>query len=113
MNAVTRAGPGAAGTGIDIDEPPELLPKARDEAARRHLDVQFIKADAFAWRGTADRVLCAGASHAFSGTAAALRGLAGRVSWAGGPWSRISTGNPSRGDARLLASGGVGWRGPS
>src|SRR5690348_1254941 len=49
MNAVTRAGPGAAGTGIDLDEPPEVLPRARDEAARRHLGVQFVKADASAW----------------------------------------------------------------
>jgi SAM-dependent methyltransferase len=79
MNAVARAGPGAAGTGIDLDELPEVLPGARDEAARRHLDVQFIKADVCAWRGTADRVLCVGASHAFGGTAAALRALAGHV----------------------------------
>jgi ubiquinone/menaquinone biosynthesis C-methylase UbiE len=79
MNAVTHAGPGAAGTGIDLDEPPEVLPGAREEAARRHLDVQFVKADASAWQGTADRVLCTGASHAFGGTAAALRALAGHV----------------------------------
>jgi SAM-dependent methyltransferase len=86
MNAVTRAGSGANGTGIDLDEPPEVvpeapevLPKAREEAARRHLDVQFIKADVSEWRGTADRVLCVGASHAFGGTAAALRALAGHV----------------------------------
>jgi cyclopropane fatty-acyl-phospholipid synthase-like methyltransferase len=79
MQAVTRAGPGAAGTGIDLDEPPEVLPRARDEAARRHVDVQFVKADAAAWQGTADRMLCVGASHAFGGTAAALRALAGHV----------------------------------
>jgi len=86
MNAVARAGPGATGTGIDTDEPPgpvpearEVLPRARQEAARRHLDVQFIRADASAWRGTADRALCVGASHAFGGTAAALRALAGQV----------------------------------
>lgn len=79
MTAVMRAGPGAAGTGIDLNEPPEVLPRAREEAARRHLDVQFIQADASAWRGTADRVLCVGASHAFGGTAAALRALAGHV----------------------------------
>lgn len=79
MNAVSRAGPGSAGTGIDLDEAPEALPRARAEAARCHLDVQFVKADASAWRATADRVLCVGASHAFGGTAAALRALAGHV----------------------------------
>jgi SAM-dependent methyltransferase len=88
MRAVARAGPGAAGTGVDIDEPPavtgvsgpvQVLPGARDEAARRGLDVQFIRADVSAWQGSADRVLCMGASHAFGGTAAALRALAGHV----------------------------------
>ena len=88
MRAVARAGPGAVGTGIDIDEAPavidvsapvEVLPEARHEAARRRLDVQFIKTDVSGWRGTADRVLCVGASHAFGGTAAALRALAGHV----------------------------------
>lgn len=94
MNAVARAGPGAAGTGIDLDEPPEALPGARDEAGRRHLDVQFVKADASAWRGTADRVLCVGSSHAFGGTAAALRALAahvppgGRLLFGDGFWAR-------------------------
>ncbi len=88
MRAVARAGPGAAGTGIDIDEPPpvvavsdplQVLPRARAEAARRRLDVRFIKADVSAWRGSADRVLCVGASHAFGGTTAAVRALAGHV----------------------------------
>jgi SAM-dependent methyltransferase len=86
MNAVARAGRGAAGTGIDLDEPPQAAPgapqvltRAREEAARRHLEVQFIQADMTAWPGTADRVLCVGASHAFGGTTAALRALAGQV----------------------------------
>jgi len=51
MTAVARAGQNATGTGIDLDEPREALPKARDEAARRHLNVQFIKADVSSWRG--------------------------------------------------------------
>lgn len=124
MNAVARAGPGAAGTGIDIDEPPEVLARARAEAARRHLDVQFIKADAAAWRGTADRALCVGASHAFGGTAAALRALAGHVPPGGrllfgdGFWARP----PSREAVGLFgeetsplpdlmeACRGAGWR---
>jgi SAM-dependent methyltransferase len=86
MTAVARAGAGAAGTGVDLDEPPpviprapRVLPRAREEAARRGLDVRFIKGDASAWPGTADRVLCLGASHAFGGTAAALRALAANV----------------------------------
>jgi SAM-dependent methyltransferase len=104
MQAVTRAGPGATGTGTDLDEPPEVLPRARDEAARRHLDVQFVRADAPAWQGTADRVLCVGASHAFGGTAAALRALAGHVPSGGrllfgdGFWAQP----PSREAARLF-----------
>ncbi|HEY6792642.1 MAG TPA: class I SAM-dependent methyltransferase, partial [Trebonia sp.] len=28
MRAVAQAGPGAAGTGIDLDEPPEMAPEA-------------------------------------------------------------------------------------
>ena len=56
-----------------------MLPGAREEAARRHLAVQFIQGDMTAWPATADRVLCMGASHAFGGTAAALRALAGHV----------------------------------
>jgi SAM-dependent methyltransferase len=86
MRAVARAGPGASGTGIDLDEPPEFasgaragLPQTREEAARRGLNAQFVKADAAAWPGTADRVICLGAAHAFGGTALALRALAGRV----------------------------------
>jgi SAM-dependent methyltransferase len=124
MNAVTRAGPGAAGTGIDLDEPPEVLPRARAEAARRRLDVRFVQADASAWTGTADRVLCVGASHAFGGTAAALRALAGHVP----PGGRLLFGDgywaqpPSREAAGLFgeqtmpladlmeACRGEGWR---
>jgi SAM-dependent methyltransferase len=79
MQAVACAGAGVTGTGIDVGESPEALPRARAEAARRRLDVEFVQADASAWRGTADRVLCTGASHAFGGSAAALRALAGRV----------------------------------
>lgn len=97
MTAVARAGAGAAGTGIDVDGPPEFLPKAREEAAGRRVNVRFVKADASAWQGTADRVLCVGASHAFGGTGAALRALAGRVPQGGrllfgdGFWARQPT----------------------
>ena len=33
------------------------------------LDVEFVEADATTWRGSADRLLCVGASHAWGGTA--------------------------------------------
>jgi SAM-dependent methyltransferase len=79
LTAVARAGAGASGTGVDLDEHDELLPRARDEAARRGLDVEFVKADAAAWGATADRAVCNGASHAFGGTGQALRALAGLV----------------------------------
>jgi cyclopropane fatty-acyl-phospholipid synthase-like methyltransferase len=94
MTAVARAGQGATGTGVDIDEPREVLPKAREEATRRHLNVQFVQADVSTWRGTADRVLCTGASHAFGGTAAALRALTehvpsgGRLLFGDGFWAQ-------------------------
>jgi len=131
LRAVARAGAGAAGTGIDLDEPspvapgtPEVLPGARAEAARRGLDAQFVKADVSAWRGTADRVLCVGSSHAFGGTTAALRALAGHVPAGGrllfgdGFWART----PSREAVGLFgeetmplpdlveACRGEGWR---
>jgi len=98
LDAVARAGPGATGTGVDLDEPREVLARARAEAARRRLAVQFVKADASGWRETADRALCVGASHAFGGTAAALRALAGLVRPGGrllfgeGYWARSPSG---------------------
>jgi len=95
LDAVEQAGPGAAGTGIDTDEPPHaVLARARAAAARRQLNVQFIEADATAWRKTADRALCLGASHAFGGTADALRALTvnvpagGRLLFGDGFWTR-------------------------
>ncbi|MCL2732457.1 MAG: methyltransferase domain-containing protein [Actinomycetia bacterium] len=77
LAAVARAGEGAAGTGVDSDG--RLLERGRREAARRKLPVEFTEADAAAWRGSAGRVLCTGASHAFGGTADALTALAGAV----------------------------------
>jgi cyclopropane fatty-acyl-phospholipid synthase-like methyltransferase len=97
MTAVARAGAGAAGIGIDTDEHQGLLPQAREEAARRSVNVRFIKADVSAGQGTADRILCVGASHAFGGTGTALRALAGHV--------------PSGG--RLLFGGGFRAQPPS
>jgi SAM-dependent methyltransferase len=80
LDAVARAGAGAAGTGVDTDEPPQrVLTRARELAARRPLDVSFVRADATAWREPADRALCLGASHAWGGSGSALRALAGSV----------------------------------
>jgi cyclopropane fatty-acyl-phospholipid synthase-like methyltransferase len=64
-----------SGTGVDIDA--AALDRARTSARQRHLDqhVEFTEADATAWRGTADRALCVGASHAFGGTEPSLKAL--------------------------------------
>jgi SAM-dependent methyltransferase len=92
LNAVTQAGEGATGTGVDSDGP--LLERGRREAARRGLDVTFTEADAAAWRETAQRVLCIGASHAFGDTNGALRALAdvvepgGRLLFGDGCWAQ-------------------------
>jgi cyclopropane fatty-acyl-phospholipid synthase-like methyltransferase len=82
LRAVNRAGQ-LTGTGIDTDT--GALKRARRLAKEFHLDkrVQFEEADVRGWKGTADRVLCVGASHAFGGTASALDTLA-RVVPAGG-----------------------------
>jgi SAM-dependent methyltransferase len=93
--AVARAGTAATGTGIDQD--PAALARGRAEAARDGLPagaVEFVAADATAWRGTCDRVLCVGAAHAFGGTSPALRALAevvppgGRLLFGDGCWDR-------------------------
>jgi cyclopropane fatty-acyl-phospholipid synthase-like methyltransferase len=77
LAAVARAGAGASGIGVDSDA--ALLDRGRAQAARRGLAVEFAEADAAAWRGSADRALCVGASHAFGGTSAALTALAAVV----------------------------------
>lgn len=105
LTAVGRAGAGTAGTGIDTDE--KLLERGRREAAARGLPVEFLNADVASWRGTAGRVLCTGASHAFGGTADALASLAGvvlaggRLLYGDAIWSRP----PSPEAVGLLGSG--------
>ena len=78
LTVVANAGQ-ATGTGVDTDA--AALSRARRLAAERHLDgrVAFTEADASGWVGSADRVLCVGASHAFGGTADALEALAAVV----------------------------------
>jgi SAM-dependent methyltransferase len=94
-SAVARAGAGATGVGIDQDA--AVLARGRAEAERDGLPsgtVEFIEANVASWRGTADRVLCVGAPHAFGGTVQALRALAevvapgGRVLFGDGFWER-------------------------
>ena len=91
LRVVARAGQ-VTGTGVDTDA--GALSRARRLAADRHLDaqVQFTQADVLAWEGTADRVLCVGASHALGGTTTALEALAkvvpagGRLLFGDGYW---------------------------
>lgn len=67
--------------GIGVDTDTRALARGREAARQRGLggQVEFVEADAAAWRERADRVLCVGASHAFGGTEAALEALGGRV----------------------------------
>ncbi len=103
--AVARAGSGATGIGIDSDA--AVLARARAEASSAEADpttagadgrpagpVEFAEADVASWRGTCDRALCLGASHAFGGMAETLRALTevvpagGRALYGGGFWER-------------------------
>jgi cyclopropane fatty-acyl-phospholipid synthase-like methyltransferase len=122
LAAVARAGTGATGIGVDSDG--ALLARGRAQATRRGLAVEFAEADAAAWRGTVDRAVCVGASHAFGGTSAALTALAsivpagGRLLFGDAFWER----EPSEaalaifGDSLLPLAGlleacrSAGWR---
>jgi SAM-dependent methyltransferase len=131
LQAVDRAqtaGPGAAGTatGIGVDIDAAAVSRARDLARQRHLDqsVDFIQADAAAWTGAGDRVLCVGASHVLGGTEPALTALTqvtargGRVLFGDGYWASPPTpaatelfgaGVPSL-PQLLAAARATGWR---
>jgi len=97
LRVVARADQ-ATGTGVDTDA--RALSRARRLAADRHLDgrVQFTEADVSWWDGTADRVLCVGASHALGGTTPALNALAkvipagGRLLFGDGYWEAAPSG---------------------
>jgi cyclopropane fatty-acyl-phospholipid synthase-like methyltransferase len=80
---VTEAGVSAGGApgqaaGIGVDTDAAALDRARRLARERQLDqqVQFTEESVADWGGTADRVLCVGAAHAFGGTRPALAALA-------------------------------------
>lgn len=93
MAADPSAARPVTGTGVDTDA--VALGRARALARQRHLDqhVDFTQAEAAAWRGTADRALCVGASHAFGGTEPALKALTqvtapgGRLLFGDGYWA--------------------------
>jgi len=113
-SAVARAGAGATGVGIDQDA--AALARGRAEAERDGLPagaVEFVEANAAAWRGAADRVLCVGAPHAFGGTAQALRALTetvapgGRVLFGDGFWERA----PGPAAVKFFGAGTLGLPG--
>jgi SAM-dependent methyltransferase len=91
LRALVRA-PGTLGTGVDSD--PVALERGRALAQARGLEgrVEFVEADAGEWRGTAERALCVGSSHAFGGSSAALAALkeivprGGRLLYGDGCW---------------------------
>lgn len=103
LQAVARATP-ATGAGVDTDA--AALDRARRLARERHLDqqVQFTEASVAGWRGTADRVLCVGAAHAFGGTRPALAALAavvppgGRLLFGDAYWEEV----PSAGATEIF-----------
>lgn len=105
LRAVERAGAGATGIGVDNDG--TLLDRGRAEAARRGLDVTFTEADAASWKGSAERALCIGASHAFGGTSQAVAALAdvvpagGRLLYGDAFWER----DPTRAALDILGEG--------
>lgn len=70
---------GATGTGVE--EEPAHLARGRTAAARRELDrrVRFVARKAADWRGSADRAMCIGSTHAFGGLEPTLRALAAIV----------------------------------
>jgi cyclopropane fatty-acyl-phospholipid synthase-like methyltransferase len=87
------SGSDCRGIGVDDDEP--LLARGRDAARARGLEqrVSFVIEDASTWEGSAQAVLCIGASHAWGGTTDALRALrravvpGGRLLYGDGFWA--------------------------
>ncbi len=91
------AGRQVRGVGVDTDA--AGLDRGRRRARELGLgqQVEFVQADAAAWRGATDRVLCVGSSHAFGGTRPALETLAqvvppgGRLLFGDGCWAAPPT----------------------
>jgi cyclopropane fatty-acyl-phospholipid synthase-like methyltransferase len=86
-------------TAIGVDSSAAALDRARRLARERGLDqyVGFVEGDAATWQGTADRVLCVGAAHAFGGARNALTVLkratspGGRLLFADACWEHPPT----------------------
>lgn len=101
LQAVAAGGVGGtdATTGVGVDTDEDALTRGRALAAGRSLDQQvtFVQGEAAEWREPADRVLCVGASHAFGGTADALKAFAplvrpgGRLLFGDAYWERPPT----------------------
>lgn len=93
----TSSGAVARGTGVDTDA--EALARGRARATALGLGerVTFVSCPAASWQEPADRVLCIGASHAWSGTQEALLALTqlvhpgGRLLFGDGCWDRPPT----------------------
>jgi cyclopropane fatty-acyl-phospholipid synthase-like methyltransferase len=94
LRAVASGGGDVTGTGVDTDV--QALERGRMLAAAYGLGdrVTFIEGEAAAWEGSADRVVCVGASHAWAGTKETLLALGalvrpgGRLLFGDGCWER-------------------------
>lgn len=91
-----RAAARGVAKAVGVDTDPAGLDRGRRAALVRGLDVKFVDREAAAWRGTADRALCIGSSHALGGTRAMLSSLAeivpsGRVLIGDGCWETTPT----------------------
>lgn len=99
LRAVTAGGNGTTGTGVDNDD--QVLDRGRAMAADRGVDkrVSFVSGESAAWTEPADRLLCVGASHAWTGVKEALVALAdlvrpgGRLLFGEGCWEVAPTPN--------------------
>lgn len=121
LRAVARTGT----TGVGVDTDPAALDRGRRAAQARGLAdlVEFVEEAAASWRGSADRALCVGSSHAMGGSRAMLAALAdvvptGRVLIGDGCWPAPPTkaaldifGDDVLPLADLVAAcGEAGWR---
>lgn len=91
-----RAAARTAATATGVDTDPAGLDRGRRAARERELAVTFVEQQAGEWRGTADRALCVGSSHALGGSHAMLSRLAdivprGRVLVGDGCWESPPT----------------------
>lgn len=122
LQALGRA-PAAHGLGVDRDR--WELDQGRAAAKESGLEsrVTFVAHDAAKYEGTADRVICIGASHAWGGTAAALARLRERTTAKGlllfgdGFWARppsrrlLDTFGPQEGSVEAIGdrAKAAGW----